>query len=328
MSDIQNPYTPPAEPAGDPAPVPEQTPADTDYSAHPVWGKALESIPEMLRPPIYESIRTSEREAQAAIEKARGTDIPQDWRELAAEAAEAGVTVDQLAEAYRGQALLAEQLNADPDAFLAEMQQQVNAMIASGQITRKQGAAAMQQATAAVEETDDLLTPEQRELKEIREWKQQQQAAQREAAQAEQQRQAQAAAEAQQEQLAEQYFEEFDRQMETLGFAQRDAAGALKATIPIEVFQQIARLGGDLIDANPRMTPAQAIPAAITQMRRIVEAAGGKLAPAAAQAQVPVIAGSSAMPGQQPQGTGGPRSMSDRANAALAEALRLAGAGD
>lgn len=335
MSDIQNPYTPPAEPAADAVATPpvETAPAapeaPADYSAHPVWGKAVEQVPEMLRGPIYEAIKTSEREAQSAIEKARGTDIPQDWRDLVAEAAELGVTVDQLSEAYRGQALLAEQLQNDPDAFLAEMQQQVDHLISTGQITRRQGAQAMQQANAAAaEQTDDLLTPEQRELKEIKAWKEQQEAAQRADAERRRQEDAQRAADAQQEQLAEQYFDEFDRQMEAAGFATRDAAGKLTAAIPIAVFQQIGRVGGELIDANPRMTPQQAITTAINQVRQLVEATGGKLAPTGQQQapQVPVIAGSSAIPGQAAPAAGS-RSMEDRANAALQEALRLAGAG-
>ena len=63
MSDPQIPYTPPTEPAADPAATPEPT-APVDYSVHPVWGKAVEAIPEVLRGPLYETITTSERESQ------------------------------------------------------------------------------------------------------------------------------------------------------------------------------------------------------------------------------------------------------------------------
>lgn len=329
MTDPQIPYTPPAEPA---APVAEPvTPIEPDYSVHPVWGKAIEAVPEILRTPIYEAIRTSENEARKAIEGARGTDIPQDWRELAAEAQQMGVSVDELAAAYQGQQSLAELLQADPDAFVTELQSQVDAMVQAGQLSRRDAANVMHQANAAAadagEATDDLLTDEQRTIRELQQWKAQQEAAQQRAAQ-EQQQQAQAARIQQEEEAASNaYFDTFDREMESSGFMVRDESGRLVSAIPVDTLQLIARTGAGLIDANPQLQRDQAIKQATEQVRRMIESAGGKLGPAARQIP-PVMGASSSIPnGVTQQPAGAPRTMADRMAAALAEATRQAGAG-
>lgn len=335
MTDPQIPYTPPAEPAPaatEPAPAvaPE---APTDFATHPVWGKALETVPDILRQPgtpLYEAIKTSENEARKAIESARGTDIPQDWRELVAEAQQMGLTVDELAQAYQGQQSLAEMMNNDPDGFVRELQAQVNALVESGQLTRAQGREAMQQVTdaAAAEQTDDLLTEEQKQLKELQAWKAEQEARAQREEQARQQQELAARIEREEEAASTAYFEAFDREMEAAGFMARNAAsGQLESTIPVQTLQLIARTGAGLMDADPRLPREQAIKQATQQVRSMIEGAGGKLGPAAAAAaQVPVVGASSSFPtGQPQQPTGQPRTMADRMQAALAEATRQQG---
>jgi hypothetical protein len=328
MSDITDPViAAPTDPAAGVPAGPEAPAADgTDYSTHPVWSKAVEGIPEMLRGPLYETIRESERNAQAAIEKARGEGIGPEWRQLATEAAEMGVTVEELADAYLGQTQLSELLASDPDAFVASMEAQIDQLVASGQITRKAGAEAKKDAQqlAADEQTDALLSPAEKELKELRARldERDQKDQQREAA--EQQRREQEAFDAQLDQQAEAYFDVFDQEMVTAGLMRDNGAGVLVGTVPVETLRMIAETGGKLIDANPRLAPQQAVKQAFDTVKRTIEAAGGKLGPQAA-AQVPVIGGSSARPSGQPAATGQPRTMEDREAAALAELERLRG---
>lgn len=329
MTDPQIPAAPVVEPAAPAEPAAPEAPVD--YTAHPVWGKAVEAVPDVLRGPLYEAIKTSEREAQKAIESARGTDIPQDWRELAAEAQQAGLSVDDLAAAYRGQAALAELMRTDPDAFVSELSGQIDQLVASGQLTRREGAQAKQQAQQAADAAgagggEQLYQSDvERELAELKQWREQQQAA-------EQQRQLEAQQAQQAEQIRQQeeaesnaYFDAFDREMEAAGIMQRNATtGALEAAIPVQTLQLIARTGAQLRDANPQLPHAEAIKQAHQQVKAMIESTGGTLGPARA-ATPPVIGASSSIPTNQvAQPAGQPRSMADRQAAALAEALRLA----
>lgn len=326
MTDPQIPYTPPAEPA---APAAAEPPAEpTDYSTHPVWGKAIEAIPTVLREPLYETIRTSEREAQKAIEAARNAGVPEEWQGLYKEAEELGVGVEDLARAYRGQSALSELMQSDPDAFVAELTSQVQGLVATGQLTRAQGAQVIAEGQAAAgEQTDDLLTEEQKTLRELQAWKADQERQAQERQREEQQRQQAEQIQREEEAASNAYFDAFDREMETAGFLARNAqTGALDSTIPVQTLQLIARTGAELIDQNPRMPREQAIKQATEQVRKMVEATGGKLGPAP-RPNTPVIGASSSVPTNQvqQQATGQPRSMADRMAAALAEATRQAG---
>lgn len=328
MSDTSGTIATPETPAAVEAPPAAAPETPVDYSAHPVWSKAVEAIPEVLRGPLYETIRSTEAETQKAIEKAREETVPAEWRELAAEAKQAGVTVEQLVEAYRGQALLSEQMSTDPDGFIAEITSNVEQLIASGQLTRKQGAEAIRGAqAAAAEQTDDLLSPEAKQLRELQAWKEQQE--QKEAARAQAERDAQAAAaqEAQLEREAEAFFDEFDTQMIAAGLAQRGDDGRVAATIAPETLQLIGETAANLIDRTPGLTSAQAIRQAHQHIKAQVEASGGRLGPAGgAPAATPVIGATAttAAPGAA-AANGQPRTMADREAAALAEVLRLRG---
>lgn len=327
MSDPQIPYTPPAEPAA-PAVAEPATPSEpVDYSTHPVWGKAIEAIPTILRGPLVETIQSSEREAQKAIEAARNTGVPEDWRALAEEAQQLGVSTDDLARAYQGQNALAELMQSDPDAFVSELTSQVNALVDSGQLTRAEGRQVIAQGQAAAGEvTDPLLTDEQREIAELKAWKAQQEQAQQTAAQQRQQEAERQRIAQEEEQASNQYFDAFDREMEAAGFLARNGAtGRLDSTIPVQTLQLIARTGAELRDANPRLPYDQAIKQATEQVRTMIEGVGGKLGPAP-RPQVPVVGASNAVPTNQvAEPAGGPRSMKDRMEAALAEATRQAG---
>jgi hypothetical protein len=329
MTDPQIPYTPPAEPAAPAAAEPAAPAEPTDYSAHPVWGRAIEGIPEILREPLYETIRESEREAQAAIEKARNAGVPEEWRGLYEEAKGLGLSVDDLARAYQGQTALAELMQSDPDGFVNELSTQIDQMVASGQLTRAQGNQAKQEAAAAASEvTDDLLTPEQKQLRELQAWKEQQEQAAEQARQTQLQQQQAEQIRQQEEAASNAYFDAFDQAMEQTGFLTRDPAdGLLKSTIPVPTLQLIARTGAELLDANPRMPRDQAISQATEQVRKMIEATGGKLGPAP-RPTTPVIGASSSVPTGQPAGQPtGPRTMQERMQAALAEATRQQAAG-
>lgn len=330
MSDAFTGFTPPAPepvaPAAPPvaepaAPAAPANDAPVDYSAHPVWGKAVEAIPEVLRGPLYETIRQSEREAQIAIEKAHEERTPREWQELLAEAQQMGLTPEQLAEAYVSQSDLQKLLLSDPDGFIETMTQQIDALVASGQITRKEGAAAKQQ---AAELTDPLETDEQREIRELKAWREQEQARRTAEQQAQQAAEAERQREAELDRQAQQFFTEFDRQMIEAGYAQIGANGQRESIIAVETLQMIGEVAGNLVD---RGTPlAQAIQQAKTHVERQIEAAGGKLGPARTPAP-PVVGGSATIPGQQVDPNAKPRTQDQRENDMLATIAQMRAAG-
>jgi hypothetical protein len=144
-----------------------------DFKVHPAWDKALEAVPDVIRKPIIEQIRTSEREHQAAIEAARTGSVEPEWRDFTAAAKGMGLTTAQLADAYNSQTALQQAIVDDPDAFEAQLHDQIEEMVSSGQLTRKQG----QQAHAQAAGVDgELLTPEQQEIAELRQLIQQNEA--------------------------------------------------------------------------------------------------------------------------------------------------------
>lgn len=147
-----------------PAPAPNEPPA-----VHPAWDKALEGIPELWQKPVREQIKATEAEYQRAIEQARSGGVPEDWRGLYQQAQEAGLSPDDLVGGYIAQQNLLQAMVEDPDQFVADISAQIDAAVAAGQLTRKEGAALKRDAAGAAAEAgaDDLLTPEQKQLQEL-----------------------------------------------------------------------------------------------------------------------------------------------------------------
>lgn len=328
MSDaIQStvPVTPPAaEPVAPAAPATPEPPVD--YSTHPVWGNALAPIPDLLRGPIVETIRESERQAQTAIEAARANSTPAEWRQLIEEAKTAGVTPEQLVESYEGQRAMGELLHSDPDAFLSEIQGQVDAMVQAGQITRRQGQAAMQQAQQVAADAQPILSDSDQRLADMQ--AKLDRIEQERAAEQERQRAAleQQQHDAQLEQEANEFFDTFDAEMLSLGYVERTSTGQIAAVIPAPTLQLIGEVAAQHLDRNPQLSKQQAIKAAAESVRQQIEASGGHLGRPAAAPGIPVMGASSQIPSAnagQPQQK---RSMDDRASHALAELLRQTGA--
>lgn len=259
-----------------PAPAPNEPPA-----VHPAWDKALEGIPELWQKPVREQIRTTEAEYQRALEQARQGGVPDDWRGLYQQAQEVGLTPDELAQAYIAQQNLYQSMVEDPDQFLADITAQIDAAVAAGQITRKEGAALKRDATNAADAAgDDLLTPEQKQIQEL-----QQKIQQREQWEAQQAQEWQIQ---QQEQEMQQIAdEEADSFVETVMSAfdnDPQLAGASAATRQIA-----AQVASGLLDADPTGTLSYEA-AAAQSIALLREQLGWSGAPAPQGGQQPNIA--------------------------------------
>lgn len=290
------------EPAAAPAaePTPAASPA-SDAAAgaapqapaiNPVWERAIAHIPEAWRAPIIAEFQNVDREAQKAIEAARANSTPSEWKALVDQATKAGLTPDEFIDAYNGQLDLQERVQADPDAFLNELKTFVEGEISAGRLTRKQGAAAIQQANAAAEEDPDLFeTPEAKRLAalEQREQEREQRAKQEAEQRVEQERQQEA------EKYATTFLSELNDVMVQNGFTTLDAAGQPQYAVPLPLQHQIALTADSLLDADASLSPRAAIEKATQAFRQQMQAVGAQLPQAPGQAparqQIPVLGG-------------------------------------
>jgi len=253
---------------------------------HPAWEKALEPIPDMLRTGIVDQIRTSDREAQKAIEAARGT-IDPEWQKFLTSAQAAGATPSDLVAGWN----TAQAIKTDPIGFSTDLNDNIDKLVKAGVLTRPEGAAAKVEAAnaaAAQDSADDsLLTPEGKKLIEMQQRIEelsgtvQQDLSAREQAQQNQQAQA----------YGDAFFAEIDNQFNNGGLG--GASNSTKVAV--------ARYADSLLDADPTgtLTEAKAIEAAIVKMRE----AAGELTPkpaAPAALPLPVGGGSSSMPSTMP----------------------------
>lgn len=181
---VPNP-DPAAPPAADPTPPPaaEQPPAATggDKPTHPEWEATFEALglPESFRGPLREQARKSEAEAQRAVEAARADSIAPEWREFVKSAQEAEATPADVVQAWNAAGSIAR----DPMGFAMQLEASIDAMVAQGQMTPTDAWKAKRQAHAAIvaevqqqqqqqgqpstPDSDALLTPEQRQLKQV-----------------------------------------------------------------------------------------------------------------------------------------------------------------
>lgn len=150
-----------------------------EQKVHPAWDQALAAIPEELRGPIYEQIRSTETESQKAIEKAREESTPEEWRALVNQASEAGIEVDELIDSYNAQSAMRDLIQEDPDGFLEQIGAQIDEQVKAGALTRKQGQQARAEAVQAVADTDaaDLDSPLKAELDDLKAWRDRQEQA-------------------------------------------------------------------------------------------------------------------------------------------------------
>lgn len=174
---------------------------------NPVWERALANVPDIFRAPIIEQIRTSERESQSAIEKARSEanalleSVPDEWRSFIETSKGVNATPEDLTTAWN----MTIALRADPYEFVGRVTSDLKRLIDTGELTPTEAQRALigivNQAQQPLEQGLDLRTDEQREIAELK-------AQVTALSQGEQQRQ-QSAAQQQQEQSAQQYAETF-----------------------------------------------------------------------------------------------------------------------
>lgn len=294
-----------------PAAVPTQAPAgagpadeQTPQPVHPAWDNALKGIPDAWQAPIREQIKVTEREMQAAVEKARAESTPQEWRDLVEQATAEGLTPDEFIDAYNGRIDMQRRISENPDGFLSELTAFIDEQVAAGHLTRAEGVAAKKDAKSVVGDDDDDLfaTPEAKKLAELQkrlDESDERTAAEKKAAAEAQEAAAQEAAEAA---YADEFLGEMHSQLQAEGFVKVEN-GVEVAVIPPAMIQQIGYAADAMLDANPRLTPKDAMTQAITQFKTAMQQMGGQIpgAPAPKQ-QVPVLGagGGGQIPGATP----------------------------
>jgi len=254
-------------------PAAPAAPAEEEWKARPEWEEALAVVPDGLRGNLYKQIRTSEAEAQKAVEAARQGSVEPQWREFTDLAKGAGVDPATLIESYNiRQAMLQ-----DPQKFYNDLKREIDAAVATGALTPAEGAAATAQAQQQASDATDLKTPEQERMDALEARLGQMTEAQ--------QAQYQAQVEAQQNQAATAYYDEFTRTVEKTF---TDAGyGAASPETKIAVMRMAdSALNGDITDT---LTLQQAVGGAFNALLKFRDTqAGAPAAAAAAQAgQVP-----------------------------------------
>lgn len=263
-------------------------PAVEETPMHPAWEKALAVVPDSLRGGIYEQIRTTERESQAAIERARTQSVPKEWQDFATGAQSNGIDPQQLIDSYN----VAQAMQNDPVAFYEQLGREVDAAVASGQLTRAEGAVAKNAAAAQIEQLDGLKTPEQERIDALQ-------------AQLDGVTQNMSAREQQVEQervnqQAQVYYDEFNDIVQTTF----ENAGFGNATVETKV--AVMRMADSALngDQTDTLSLQQAVEGAFNSLIAFRNAQPGAAAAAAPQAgqilRVPVGGGSSAIAAPEP----------------------------
>ncbi len=241
---------------------------EAEPALHESWVKAFDDagIPDLMRKPLADQIRRSEAAANKRIEELSQRQMPEDWAELYQQAQAAGITPQQFVEDYNG----ARGIQADPVGFMVAMRDQIDAMVARGEMTAyegyqaKQNAAASANGQAAADGEPGWESPQDAELRQLREQLAQVQQGQTQFISQQQQReqQQQEAWEAQQaEAYASQAADQLIGMAEAAGFSREDqqslqvigaiASSYIEQGLPVDqAFQQAVNL------AAARVAPA------------------------------------------------------------------------
>lgn len=275
-------------------PDPAAPPADDQFVVHPAWEKAMEAVPDVIRGPIVNQIRETEREHQKALETARQSSIEPTWAEFVNQAKSGNVAPDELIDSYNNQQALRQLINDDPDAFEATLHDNIEQMVAAGQLTRKQGTQAHQSIQG---DGGELLTPEQQEIADLKRalaendarWAGVDEAidSQAEAAEA--------------EQYGQQFISDMNSDLITTFGENPSIPG--EPNISPNAQLAVARIAASIMDSDDTetITNQQAIAEGIRQLQSIAQGFGGQ-APAAAQGRqvLPVGAGTNGLPAPEP----------------------------
>ena len=258
-------------PSEDLAGTPSDAGAEEEWAVPPVWEKAMAVVPDSLRGDLIAQIRTSEREAQKAIEDARQGSVEPAWRDFVNSAKQASVNPDSLVESYN----LQQQMLADPQAFLRQLSTEVDKMVASGQLTAAQGVEAKKNVAQQVEDEMSLESPEAKQIRELQERIDQLS----NGFTAEQQARQDAQVAQQQEQQALAYYNDFTTQ--TLeGFKARgyDVTPGSPTAVSGDTVAAIMRLADSALagDTSGTLTEVQAITGAFNSMDKFMQQQGGR----------------------------------------------------
>jgi hypothetical protein len=302
MSDFA-PGGAPAQPPVQPDPAAGQPPAAPEQPAaiHPSWDKAMAAIPDVLRGPLIEQIRTTDREYQQELERRGKQAAPEEWQSLIADAAAAGVSPQDLIQSYDN----AQAIRQDPVGFVIQLTELVDQRMAlpatdPNHLTAREGYRMKADAAAGVSQItgqpstgaldEALETPEGKAIAALRK-------------ELETDREQRAAQTAQQQREQEQRAEE-QRQADAASFAQQFISSIETKMSGATPGQQniVATVANSLIqgDQTGKLTMDQAIDFAIKSARDngMVWQDAAPAAPQPGQPVPPLGAGSAALPGQ------------------------------
>ena len=317
MSDIN-----PAADTGDTTST-DTAAADEPYTLHPAWESAMEVVPELVRGPLIEQIRKSERESQKAIETARGGGVAPEWQAFMGEAQAGGINPTDLVDAWNAAAAIRE----DPMSFARDLNARITELQKSGQITSAQAQQARAEGAAAIEDAiDPNSTPlETAEAKQIRDLQARlDDRDQRETQQQQEQRQATEDYQIQQE--ADAYAVNFRNEL----YAQLEGAGYTEnaGTLNEQIVTAVGRIAASALEGDPTGTlSAQA--AVSSALQTLISISGGPQAVAAApgiapRTQYPVGGGRPGVAAAAPQSfTNDLEGKKAREAAMMAEAAKI-----
>lgn len=268
--------TAPVEPTAPAAPVEPAAEELPPLPPHLEEAMRATGIPDMLTVQLREEIRKSEREHQKALEAARQNAAPPEWAELVRQAQAQQLTPDVMLNAYNASV----QIMQDPVGFSIRLNEQIDQLIESGQLTAREGYRMKKEAADAVADmqNDPLETPEQRELRELRE----SQRTLEERLEAE----ARARAEQEAEEDAKRYADHF------MSVLDQATAGADERVTGI-----IANAAAGILssDQTGKITPEAAVETAVAQARAAGITWGAPQAPQ--QNGAPPVGGTGGVPG-------------------------------
>lgn len=251
------------------------------YTLHPAWESAMEVVPDLVRGPLIEQIRKSERESQKAIETARGGGVAPEWQAFMGEAQAGGINPTDLVDAWNAAAAIRE----DPMSFARDLNARITELQKSGQITSAQAQQARAEGAAAIEDAiDPNSTPlETAEAKQIRDLQARlDDRDQRETQQQQEQRQANEDYQIQQE--ADAYAVNFRNEL----YAQLEGAGYTQAagTLNEQIVTAVGRIAASALEGDPTGTlSAQA--AVGSALQTLISISGGPQAVAPAPGIAP-----------------------------------------
>jgi hypothetical protein len=299
----------------------ENTPADTtgttpdapEFEWPAEWQDGFADLPEVLRAPVQDRVKQTLTRHQQELEEARTGGAPaidEDWQALLAEAQTEKVSPEDFRQAMQFAATQRQMLQTDPYGYIYGVEQQVDELVRTGQITIAEGKTAKRKlaadAAAAGAGEEDFRTDDQKKLDELQQWREQQEQERAAAAEQEELAELEQQIEDQSEDRATRFITHLDTTLENAGLTD-----ASQATL-----QAIADVAMGYMARDDDMEPEAAIDKAMILFQEEVTRRKG------ASRQIPIGGSASAVQQASDQG---PQTDQQR-QAAMIAAARAAAA--